>query len=125
MLALFDISLRSLIPLFYATPVHLGGLGLDPPQIGNVLAVYGIVNGLFQVFFFARLHDWIGTKALYAYGLILGVPTVIVFPIINAVGRTYGIGVYVWLAVSLQLALSIILNMGYGSLANNFLRGSC
>lgn len=120
-LALFDIALRSLIPVFYATPVDLGGLGLDPPQIGNILAVFGIVNGLFQVFFFARLHDRFGTKALFTCGTVLGVPITIAFPLISALGRTYGIGVKVWLAVGVQLALSIVPNMGYGSFAKKLL----
>ncbi|KAJ8588084.1 MFS multidrug-resistance DHA1 sub-family [Rhizopogon salebrosus TDB-379] len=110
-LALFDISLRALIPVFYATPVDLGGLGLDPPQIGNILAVFGISNGLFQVFFFAWLHGRFGTRALFTFGNALGVPIITGFPIINMLGRMYGIGMTVWFAVGLQLALSIPSNM--------------
>ncbi|KAG0698309.1 major facilitator superfamily domain-containing protein [Suillus ampliporus] len=112
-LALLDIALRSLIPVFYATPVDLGGLGLDPPRIGNILAVFGIANGLFQVFFFARLHDRFGTKVVYTCGVVSTVPIIIAFPIINVLSRTYGIGATVWLAVGLQLTISIALNMCY------------
>ncbi|KAG1780678.1 major facilitator superfamily domain-containing protein [Suillus placidus] len=112
-LALFDIALRSLIPVFYATPVNMGGLGLDPPRIGNILAVFGIANGLFQVFFFARLHDRFGTKVVFTCGVASGVPTIIAFPIINTLSRTYGIGATVWFAVGLQLTISIALNMCY------------
>ncbi|OAX33678.1 MFS multidrug-resistance DHA1 sub-family [Rhizopogon vinicolor AM-OR11-026] len=116
-LALFEIALRSTIPVFYATPVDLGGLGLDPPRIGNILSVSGIINGLFQVFFFASLHDRFGTKMLLTYGIALGVPTIIAFPIINALCLTYGTGVTVWFAVGLQLAMYIPLNMGYACMA--------
>jgi hypothetical protein len=49
-LALFDMALRSLIPVFCATPVNMGGLGFESPRIGNILAAFGIANGLFQVF---------------------------------------------------------------------------
>ncbi|KAG1728507.1 major facilitator superfamily domain-containing protein [Suillus paluster] len=112
-LALFDIALRSLIPVFYATPVDMGGLGLDPPRIGNILAVFGIANGLFQVFFFARLHDRFGTKVVWTCGIASSVPTILAFPIINVLSRTYGIGVIVWLGVGLQLTISIALNMCY------------
>jgi MFS family permease len=112
-LALFDIALRSLIPVFYATPVDMGGLGLDPPRIGNILAVFGIANGLFQVFFFARLHDRFGTKVVFTCGIASSVPTIIAFPIINMLSRTYGIGAILWLAVGLQLTISIALNMCY------------
>jgi len=116
-LALFDIALRSLMPVFYATPVDLGGLGLDPPRIGNILAVFGIVNGLLQVFFFARLHDRIGTKMTFTYGIAASVPIIIAFPIINALCLTHGIGITVWFAVGLQLTISIPLNMGYACMA--------
>ncbi|KAG1729767.1 MFS multidrug-resistance DHA1 sub-family [Suillus lakei] len=112
-LTLFDTSLCALIPLFYATPVNMGGLGLDPPRIGNILAVFGIANGLFPVFFFARLHDWFGTKVVYTCGVASGVPIIIAFPIINMLNRTYGIGATVWLAVGLQLTISIAVNMSY------------
>ncbi|KAG1814962.1 major facilitator superfamily domain-containing protein [Suillus variegatus] len=112
-LALLDIALRTLIPVFYSTPVNMGGLGLDPPRIGNILAVFGIANGLFQVFFFARLHDRFGTKVVYTCGVASSVPTIIAFPIINMLSRTYGIDATVWFAVSLQLTMSIALNMCY------------
>ena len=123
--ALFDIALRALIPVFYATPIDLGGLGLDPPRIGNILAVFGIVNGLFQVFFFARLHDRFGTKMLFTYGIATGIPTIIAFPMVNALGRAYGIGLIVWFAVGFQLSLSICLNMCYGSFVKTVFRNSC
>ncbi|KAG1858896.1 major facilitator superfamily domain-containing protein [Suillus subluteus] len=116
-LALLDIALRSLIPVFYATPVDMGGLGLDPPRIGNILAVFGIANGLFQVFFFARLHDRFGTKVVFTCGVASSVPTIIAFPIINMLSRTYGIDATVWLAVGLQLTISIALNMCYSCAA--------
>ncbi|OAX35122.1 MFS multidrug-resistance DHA1 sub-family [Rhizopogon vinicolor AM-OR11-026] len=116
-LALLDIALRTLIPVFYATPVDLGGLGLDPLRIGNILAVFGIVNGLLQVFFFARLHDRFGTKVLFTYGIAVSVPIIIAFPIINTLCLTHGIGVTVWFAVGLQLIISIPLNMGYACMA--------
>jgi hypothetical protein len=77
--------------------------------------VFGIANGLFQIFFFAWLHGRFGTKALFTFGNALGVPIIIGFPIINMLGRTYGIGMTVWLAVGLQLALSIPCNMCFGS----------
>ncbi|KAG2138617.1 major facilitator superfamily domain-containing protein [Suillus bovinus] len=112
-LALFDIALRSLIPVFYATPVNMGGLGLDPPRIGNILAAFGIVNGLFQVFFFARLHDRFGTKVVFTCGIVSSVPVIIAFPVINMLSGTYGIGAIVWFAVGLQLTISIALNMCY------------
>src|SRR5579859_7160235 len=51
-LSLVDISTRAILPLFFSTPIHLGGLGLDPAMIGAIMSVCGILNGFMQVIFF-------------------------------------------------------------------------
>ena len=112
-LSLLDITLRAVQPLFFATPTELGGLGLDPPRIGNILSVYGVVNGLFQVFFFADLHDRFGSKAIYSVALASGIPVIIAFPLINALARAQGLSWMVWSLVGMQLAAAILLNLGY------------
>lgn len=38
-LALTDIAIRSVQPVFFATPIELGGLGLPPYKIGHILSV--------------------------------------------------------------------------------------
>ncbi|KAG0699160.1 major facilitator superfamily domain-containing protein [Suillus ampliporus] len=112
-LSLLDIAFRDVQPLFFATPLELGGLGLDPPLIGKILAVYGVINGLFQVFFFADLHDRFGSKTLYSVSIAAGIPMMITFPIINAIARVQGLSLMVWVIVGLQITSSIILNMAY------------
>ncbi|KAG9314810.1 major facilitator superfamily domain-containing protein [Chiua virens] len=112
-ISLLDISFRAIQPLFFATPLELGGLGLDPPSIGNILSVYGVINGLFQVFFFADLHDRFGSKLIYTVAIASGVPVILTFPLINALARTQGLNWAVWSVVGLQLAVSMVLNMGY------------
>ncbi|KAG1750088.1 major facilitator superfamily domain-containing protein [Suillus lakei] len=112
-LSLLDIAFRAVQPLFLATPLELGGLGLDPPRIGNILAIYGVANGLFQIFFFADLHDRFGSKAIYSVSMAAGIPMIITFPILNAVARVQGLSPMVWAIVGLQLALSVILNLGF------------
>jgi hypothetical protein len=113
-LSLLDIAFRDVQPLFFATPLELGGLGLDPPQIGNILAIYGVINGLFQILFFADLHDQFGSKIIYSVAMAAGIPMVITFPILNAVARVQGLSLVVWTIVGLQLVLSMILNLAYG-----------
>ncbi|KAF8557103.1 MFS multidrug-resistance DHA1 sub-family [Imleria badia] len=114
--SLVEIAFRAVQPLFFATPLELGGLGLDPPRIGNILSVYGVVNGLFQVFFFADLHDRFGSKAMYSVAIASGVPVTLTLPLINALARTQGLSWIVWSLVTVQLALAIVLNMGYSSI---------
>lgn len=48
-LSLVDIALRAIHPVFLATPIELGGLGLPTVRIGNLLSVFGVLNGIFQV----------------------------------------------------------------------------
>jgi len=112
-LSLLDIAFRTSQPLFFATPIELGGLGLNPPQIGNILSIYGVVNGLFQIFFFADLHDRFGSKAIYTTAIVSAIPVILTFPSINALARSQGLNWMVWSLVGLQLALSMILNLGY------------
>jgi len=112
-LSFFDIAFRAVQPLFYATPLELGGLGLDPPRIGNILAIYGVINGLFQIFFFANLHDRFGSKIIYSASMAAGIPMVITLPVLNAVARVQGLSLVVWSIVGLQLIFSMIFNLAY------------
>ncbi|KAG1814989.1 major facilitator superfamily multidrug-resistance, DHA1 sub-family [Suillus variegatus] len=88
------------LPVFYATPIELGGLSLDPPRIGALLAARGIIHGISQLLFYARLHDRFGARALHITGVSSGIPTIILFPVINALARAHGIGMAVWLCVT-------------------------
>ena len=112
-LSLFDIAFRAVQPLFFATPLELGGLGLDPPRIGNILAIYGVVNGLFQIFFFADLHHRFGSKTIYSVSMAVSIPMIITLPILNAVARVQGLSLMVWSIVGLQLSLSVVFNLAY------------
>lgn len=116
-LSLVDIAFRAIQPLFFATPVELGGLGLDPPRIGNILSVYGVLSGLFQVFFFADLHDRFGSKVIYSTAIASGIPVILTFPLINALARTQGLSWMVWSLVGVQLVLSMTQNLGFGELS--------
>ncbi|KAI6006602.1 major facilitator superfamily domain-containing protein [Pisolithus orientalis] len=112
-LSTIEISFRAVQPLFYATPIELGGLGLDPPQIGNILATYGILNGLFQIFCFADLHDRFGSKAIFTFAVSSGIPFVLICPLINALAREYGLNWAVWCMIGVQVLCSMSLNLGY------------
>ncbi|KAG2106602.1 major facilitator superfamily domain-containing protein [Suillus discolor] len=110
-MGLFQMGFNSVLPVFYATPIELGGLSLDPPRIGALLAASGVTHGMFQLFFYARLHDRFGAKAIHITGVSSGIPMVILFPVTNALARAYGIGMAVWLCVAVQLMLKISLIM--------------
>jgi len=79
-LSLVDIAFRAIQPLVYSTPIELGGLGMPPSTIGQILSVYGILNGVFQALFFARIHEYWGSKkSLYRWNGV-GVPCILCIP---------------------------------------------
>ncbi|OCH95432.1 MFS general substrate transporter [Obba rivulosa] len=114
-LAIVDIALRSVLPVFYSTPIHLGGLGLSPQTIGIILSSYGIINGLLQIFFFSRILRVLGAKKIYLIGVSSALPVFAMFPVVNTLARLYGLHKIVWAAVALQVTISMAINFSYGS----------
>jgi hypothetical protein len=112
-LSLLDIAFHAVQPLFFATPLELGGLGLDTLCIGNILAIYGVINALFRVFFYAGLHDRFGSKTIYSAAMAATIPIIVTFPILNAVARVQGLSVAVWSIIGLQLALLMIFQLAF------------
>ncbi|KAJ3568221.1 hypothetical protein NP233_g5856 [Leucocoprinus birnbaumii] len=98
-LALVDIAFRAIQPLFFSTPIELGGLGLAPPTIGNILSSFGVLNGVFQIFFFAKIHDYWGSKKVFMAGIAV---------------QGYSAGL--WFAVGTQVVLSIMPSLSYGAI---------
>jgi len=113
-LSLVEISYRAIQPLFLSTPISSGGLGLDPPSIGKILACLGILNGIFQVTCFARAHAICGTKGLFVGGMCCAVPVFALFPVMNAMARFYGVGLAVYSVVALQIIFSLGWNSCFG-----------
>ena len=118
-LAIVDITLRAIQPVFYSTPIELGGLGLEPQTIGVILSLYGVVNGVTQIFLFGKIHDRFGTKRVYLAGIASVLPVFALFPFINEVARLEQqegavVGPTVWALVIAQALLAIIINFSYG-----------
>ena len=115
-LAFLDISLLALLPLFLSTPMYLGGLGLSPSSIGSWLALYGIMNGVFQALFFAKIVGWLGPKRMFCVSVSCFVPATIMFPIMSWLIRARGtVDHTVTFALVSQLALIVIWDMAFGA----------
>ena len=120
LLALVDIAFHALQPLFLSTPIALGGLGLDPPMIGTVMSSFGVLNGVFTIFYFSRMTDYFGVKWVYLIAITATVPCFLSFPIINhlarnSIERSGGLGLEVWVVVGLQVMMSVLVCFGYGA----------
>ncbi|KAG2138616.1 major facilitator superfamily domain-containing protein [Suillus bovinus] len=112
-MSLFYAAFNLVLPIFFSTPIELGGLSLDPPQIGAILAISGVAHGVFQLLFYAQLHERLGARAMNIAGVVSGVPITILFPVTNGLARVHGMGWTVWLSVGVQLSLLTSLVMCY------------
>ncbi|KAG0709382.1 major facilitator superfamily domain-containing protein [Suillus ampliporus] len=110
-LCFLDISLRTLMPLFLSTPMHLGGLGLSPSSIGPWLALIGISDGVFQALFFAKIVDWLGPKRLFCVSVSCFVPVMLMFPIMSWLVHARGIVDH---AITLVLLSQLVLALTWG-----------
>ncbi|KAG1748656.1 major facilitator superfamily domain-containing protein [Suillus lakei] len=116
MFAFLDVSRRVLVPLFFSTPIYLGGLGFDPSSIGSWLALFGIMDGAFQALLFAKLVDWLGPKRLFLMSVSSYVALMVVLPIMSWLVRARGgVDYIVTLALLCQLVLTVIWGMGFGT----------
>ena len=104
-------AFRALQPLFYATPIRLGGLGMSPPTIGVLLGGFGLLNGIVQGVFFAKLSRSMGLKRLFLTSLFCYVPLFAMSPIISHLVRAWGLSLVVWAMVVFQLVISCAANM--------------
>ncbi|KAG1751151.1 major facilitator superfamily domain-containing protein [Suillus lakei] len=116
MLSFLDTSFRALIPLFLSTPTYLGGMGLGPSSIGLWLAFCGIVDGVFQALFFAKIVDWVGPKRLFCVSASCFAPLMVVFPIMSWLVRTRGtVDHAIVYALLGQLVLTITWDMAFAT----------
>ena len=119
-LALVDMCYRALLPIFLSTPIALGGLELDPPAIGTIISLYGILNCAYNMFIFVRLIDCFGVKQVYLMGITASVPCFSLYPVINYLARNSiegsgRLGMEVWAAVGLQVIFAVLTCSCYGT----------
>ena len=113
-LALVEIGCIALLPLFFATPIEIGGLGLPPSIIGTYLAISGLLNGLFQLLFTTQLIDRFGERKIFCTSVLAFFPLIAVFPLMSLVAQSQQkLGPIVWALIILQCLFRLILSMSF------------
>ncbi|KAF8875925.1 major facilitator superfamily domain-containing protein [Infundibulicybe gibba] len=113
-LAFLNIMLNALLPLFFAMPIHIGGLGFKPSTIGYIMGSYGAGNGIFQALFFARTVRRFGERRLFIWGIVSFMPIFLLFPVMSFIARRSGVNSTVWLIIAVMLTLMIFMDVAYG-----------
>ncbi|KAG2051001.1 MFS general substrate transporter [Suillus hirtellus] len=115
-LAFLDICIFALMPLFYSTPHYLGGLGFAPQTIGLWMALFGIIDGLFQALFFAKIVDWLGPKRTFYTGISCFIPIMVMFPVMSWLVFSGGADYMVSIALLCQLLLIVAWDLSLASI---------
>ncbi|KAG6888992.1 hypothetical protein C0992_006813 [Termitomyces sp. T32_za158] len=113
-IALIEMAYRAIQPLFLATPIDFGGLGLPPPTIGNILSAGGALTGVSQILFFPTIHRRLGDKATFVKGLASTLPLFLLFPIAHLLVVTYSFNWLLWMVIALQSITSFGYGLSYG-----------
>lgn len=115
-LALVEIDLLVLLPLFYSSPLEIGSLGLSPSVIGTFLAALGIVDGLVQGLFAAKIIAFFGARKVFCNTVLWFYPLVLIFPIMSAVVAAQGkVGPIIWILIIVQLIFMVLMDLSYST----------
>jgi hypothetical protein len=102
LLSLLDISIVALQPIVFASPIALGGLGMEPASIGLILALQGLITGVAAALLVPRMQRWIGVRRMYRGGVWLYFVQIWLLPVMHYAVRfnaAQGLGLYVLIGV--------------------------
>lgn len=103
-----------LLPLFFAMPSELGGVGFDPVHIGFILSSYRASMAFFMVTGGPWIIRYYGEKFAFVLAISSCMSIWIILPIINLYARRFGISTHVWAGVvALTIPLSVM-ELGIG-----------
>ncbi|KAJ7616315.1 MFS general substrate transporter [Mycena polygramma] len=113
LLALLDIALRALQPLFYTLQIRHGGLGFSPAVVGLCLGAFGLFSGLYQATIFSPIYNRFGTKRIFITSVTTFIPMFALFPLMNLSAQRSGVNAITWVELTLQMILYVVMDMGF------------
>lgn len=114
-LAYLDMCHSTLLPLMYSTSIPLGGLGLDPFEIGLILGGFGCLNAIVQTKFLGRFIRKYGARKVYMCSFA-GIPfCFLAYPIMSFFAKRAGrVDGFVIVCMSIQLCCQAGIYTCYG-----------
>ncbi|KAJ7062691.1 major facilitator superfamily multidrug-resistance, DHA1 sub-family [Mycena amicta] len=113
-LSFCEMCYASLLPIMYATPIELGGLGLDPHSIGLLMGSVGIVNAVIQATLGGRTIRYFGARTMFTTGFVAIMMSLLFYPVLNLLARRSGaVTGLVWLAIAGQLSCSVFVYFAF------------
>ncbi|KAJ7082879.1 major facilitator superfamily domain-containing protein [Mycena belliarum] len=85
-----QMSYDVLIPLVYATPIEMGGLGLSPLYIGRIMGLCGFLNVFMQVFVAAKAIRRFGPRNIFTTTFCCLTASFLAYPLLNLFARRAG-----------------------------------
>jgi len=85
-----QMSYDVMIPLMYATPIELGGLGLSPLYIGRLMGLVGFLNVFMQIFLSAKAIRRFGPHRIFTATFCCLPISFLAYPILNYLARRAG-----------------------------------
>ena len=114
-LQFLDASNFALLPLFFAMPIELGGLGFDPRRIGYIMGAYQVVPAVFMATYFSNIVRYLGDRQAYILALAFSQLFWVLFPVMNLCARHYGISTGVWAGIVLSVIPTTFSCVAYSS----------
>ncbi|KAJ6589490.1 major facilitator superfamily multidrug-resistance, DHA1 sub-family [Mycena capillaripes] len=85
-----QMSYEVLVPLVYATPIEMGGLGLSPLYIGRIMAGIGLFNIFTQIFLSAKAIRRFGPRTIFIAAFCCLSCSFLAYPLLNLFARRAG-----------------------------------
>ncbi|KAG5353035.1 hypothetical protein C0989_011003 [Termitomyces sp. Mn162] len=112
--ALLNIALDALLPLFLAMPLSAGGLGFAPHTIGYIIGSYGAFSGILQALLFPTFVRIAGVRRVFITGVAVFLPIFALFPIMSLNAREFGVNAFTWISIGSIIGLMTLMDMSYG-----------
>jgi len=112
-LEVLNISYNSLISLFLAMPIEIGGVGLDPLRIGYILSANRAFVAVFLALFVDRLVRRFGERHLFVYSMSAFLLLWPLFPATSLWAKHSGLTMGVWVGIVMMGVSFAISDMAY------------